>query len=119
MPTPRPTLHPAAPAVGVEIRGVDLARLGDEEFRLIEAAWYRHSVLLVRDQRLSDADLIRFSQRFGELDAEREMVVHCKSGMRSAKAIQFLQTKGFRKLKNLKGGILAWADRIDPSVPKY
>lgn len=58
-------------------------------------------------------------QRFGELDANREMVVHCKSGMRSAKAIQFLQTMGFRQLKNLKGGILAWADRIDPSVPKY
>jgi molybdopterin/thiamine biosynthesis adenylyltransferase/rhodanese-related sulfurtransferase len=58
-------------------------------------------------------------QRVGELDAEQEMVVHCKSGMRSAKAIQFLQTRGFRKLKNLKGGILAWAERIDPSVPKY
>jgi adenylyltransferase/sulfurtransferase len=58
-------------------------------------------------------------QRFRELDPEREMVVHCKSGMRSAKAIQFLRQQGFRKLKNLKGGILAWADRIDPTVPKY
>jgi adenylyltransferase/sulfurtransferase len=58
-------------------------------------------------------------QRFRELDPEREMVVHCKSGMRSAKAIQFLQQQGFRKLKNLKGGILAWADRIDPTMMKY
>lgn len=58
-------------------------------------------------------------QRFAELDASQEMVVHCKSGMRSAKAIQFLREKGFRKLRNLKGGILAWAERIDPSVPKY
>ena len=58
-------------------------------------------------------------QRFGELDRDREMVVHCKSGMRSQKAIQFLRQQGFRKLKNLKGGILAWADRIDPSVAKY
>jgi adenylyltransferase/sulfurtransferase len=58
-------------------------------------------------------------QRFGELDRAREMVVHCKSGMRSAKAIQFLRQQGFSKLKNLKGGILAWADKVDPSMPKY
>ena len=47
------------------------------------------------------------------------MVVHCKSGMRSQKAIQFLREQGFTKLKNLKGGILAWADEIDPTMPKY
>jgi adenylyltransferase/sulfurtransferase len=58
-------------------------------------------------------------QRFRELDPEREMVVHCKSGMRSAKAIQFLRGQGFRKLQNLKGGILAWAEKIDPTMPKY
>ena len=58
-------------------------------------------------------------QRFGELDKSREMVVHCKSGMRSAKAIQFLKQQGFTQLKNLKGGILAWADKIDPAMPKY
>jgi sulfur-carrier protein adenylyltransferase/sulfurtransferase len=58
-------------------------------------------------------------QRFRELDAGREMVVHCKSGMRSQKAIAFLRQQGFTRLKNLKGGILAWADRIDPSLPKY
>jgi adenylyltransferase/sulfurtransferase len=58
-------------------------------------------------------------QRFAELDREREMVVHCKSGMRSQKAIQFLREKGFRKLTNLKGGILAWAERIDPGMPRY
>jgi sulfur-carrier protein adenylyltransferase/sulfurtransferase len=58
-------------------------------------------------------------QRFRELDAGRETVVHCKSGMRSQKAIGFLRQQGFTKLVNLKGGILAWADRIDPSVPKY
>jgi adenylyltransferase/sulfurtransferase len=58
-------------------------------------------------------------QRFAELDREREMVVHCKSGMRSQKAIQFLRQQGFTKMKNLKGGILAWADRIDPTMPKY
>ncbi len=59
------------------------------------------------------------AQRLRELDPERDMVVHCKSGMRSAKAIQFLREQGFRKLTNLKGGILAWADKVDPGMVKY
>jgi adenylyltransferase/sulfurtransferase len=63
--------------------------------------------------------LAELPARFGELDKDREMVVHCKSGMRSAKAVRFLREQGFRKIKNLKGGILAWAQRIDPSVPRY
>jgi adenylyltransferase/sulfurtransferase len=58
-------------------------------------------------------------QRAHELDRDQEMIVHCKSGMRSAKAVQFLRDQGFRNLKNLKGGILAWADRIDLTMPKY
>jgi sulfur-carrier protein adenylyltransferase/sulfurtransferase len=53
-----------------------------------------------------------------ELDSSQEYIVHCRSGARSAKAIQQLQKIGFKKLKNLKGGINAWAD-IDPSVAKY
>ncbi len=63
--------------------------------------------------------LPQLGARFQELNKDREMVVHCKSGMRSARAIQFLKQQGFRKLKNLKGGILAWADRIDRGMPKY
>jgi adenylyltransferase/sulfurtransferase len=58
-------------------------------------------------------------KRFQELDPGKETVVHCRSGGRSAKAVAFLQQAGFTKVKNLKGGILAWADRIDPKVPKY
>ena len=58
-------------------------------------------------------------QRFAELDKNVDMVVHCKSGMRSAKAVQFLRQQGFDKPKNLKGGILAWADKIDRGMPKY
>src|SRR6266851_4130884 len=58
-------------------------------------------------------------RRVSELDSSREMVVHCRSGKRSADAIQFLQKAGFKKLLNLKGGVLAWADEVDPSMPKY
>ncbi len=57
--------------------------------------------------------------RFGELDRNADIVMHCKAGGRSAKACEFLAAQGFKKVRNLKGGILAWADRIDPSVPKY
>jgi sulfur-carrier protein adenylyltransferase/sulfurtransferase len=58
-------------------------------------------------------------QRFGELNRNREIIVHCKSGMRSQKAIQFLRQHGFANLKNLTGGILAWADRVDRTMLKY
>jgi molybdopterin/thiamine biosynthesis adenylyltransferase/rhodanese-related sulfurtransferase len=57
--------------------------------------------------------------RANELDTAEDIIVHCRSGVRSAKAIQVLQQLGFKKLTNVKGGILAWADEIDPSVPKY
>jgi rhodanese-related sulfurtransferase len=54
-----------------------------------------------------------------ELDSSREIVVHCKMGGRSAKAVAFLQQSGFAKVHNLAGGITAWSDRVDPKVPKY
>ncbi len=58
-------------------------------------------------------------KRMSELDSADEIVVHCKSGMRSAKAVDLLMKAGFLKIHNLKGGILAWSDQVDPSVPKY
>ncbi len=58
-------------------------------------------------------------RRVHELDSSREIVAHCKMGGRSAKAVQFLRQAGFEKVYNLKGGITAWADRIDPKIPKY
>ena len=58
--------------------------------------------------------------RMDEIDPNRETVVHCKMGGRSARAIDALQRSGFKgKLINLKGGILGWSDEVDPSVPKY
>ena len=57
--------------------------------------------------------------RLNELDSSREIVAHCRSGVRSAKAVTLLRQAGFAKVKNLAGGILAWSDKVDPSVPKY
>ena len=57
--------------------------------------------------------------RLVELEGRSEMVVHCKSGVRSAKAVKLLREAGFKKAKNLSGGILSWIDVVDPSLPKY
>ncbi|TAF77643.1 MAG: rhodanese-like domain-containing protein [Bacteroidetes bacterium] len=55
-----------------------------------------------------------------KISKEKMVVVHCRSGKRSASAIQYLeQNFGFKNLYNLEGGILAWADEIDDSMPKY
>ncbi|HWF88485.1 MAG TPA: rhodanese-like domain-containing protein [Pyrinomonadaceae bacterium] len=64
--------------------------------------------------------LAQILARMNEIDPNRETVVHCKMGGRSARAIEVMQRSGFRgKLMNLKGGILRWSDEVDPSVPKY
>jgi adenylyltransferase/sulfurtransferase len=72
--------------------------------------------------RLEGATLIplgRLPHEVHRLDSAKDIVVYCRSGARSARATQFLLGAGFQKVRNLEGGILAWADRIDPSLPKY
>lgn len=61
----------------------------------------------------------QLAARLSELDSAREMVVFCKAGTRSARALELLLSAGFRKVKNLKGGINAWAREVDPSLPIY
>ncbi len=71
---------------------------------------------------IANAKLIPLGElpaRVSELDSAEEIVLHCKSGVRSAKALRVLQEAGFRKLSNLQGGILAWAEQIDPLMAKY
>lgn len=55
----------------------------------------------------------------GELDTAREMIVHCRTGVRSADVIRQLQQHGFKKMWNLEGGINRWAEEVEPSLPKY
>jgi sulfur-carrier protein adenylyltransferase/sulfurtransferase len=59
------------------------------------------------------------ASRLHELDSAQEMVVFCKSGTRSARAVELLAGAGFRKVKNLRGGINAWAEQVDPDLPIY
>jgi adenylyltransferase/sulfurtransferase len=58
-------------------------------------------------------------KRYNELDPDAELIMQCKSGARSAKAADFLRSVGFKHVLNLKGGILDWIDKVDPSQPKY
>jgi len=58
-------------------------------------------------------------RRYAELPKDKDIVAHCKMGGRSAKAQEFLQSVGFKRVKNLRGGILDWIDKVDPSQPKY
>jgi adenylyltransferase/sulfurtransferase len=57
--------------------------------------------------------------RLNELDPSREIVAYCRSGVRSGRAVELLRSAGFRKVKNMTGGILRWSDEVDPSIPKY
>ena len=64
--------------------------------------------------------LAQVLERMSEIDPSRDTVVHCKMGGRSARAIEALQRSGYTgKLANLTGGIIAWSNEVDPTVPKY
>ena len=92
-------------------RGDDLQIIDVREPKEYEVAHLEGAKLIPLGQVLS---------RMGEIDEGRETVVHCKLGGRSAKAIETLTRAGFRgRLLNLKGGITAWSNDVDPSVPKY
>ena len=73
--------------------------------------------------KIEGARLIPFGEvmaRTEEFASEKDIVVMCRSGVRSARVIEFLESRGHEgKLYNLIGGILAWSDEVDPSVPKY
>ena len=89
---------------------------GDKPFILDVREPHEYQICNLNGKLIPLGELPR---RVNELDSSVEMVVHCRSGKRSADAIHFLQTAGFKKLLNLKGGVLAWADEVDPRMPKY
>jgi sulfur-carrier protein adenylyltransferase/sulfurtransferase len=89
---------------------------GDDIFILDVRELHEYQICNIGGYLIPLGDLPR---RIHELDSSREIVVHCKSGARSAKAVDFLHQSGFKRASNLAGGILAWSDKIDPSMPKY
>jgi len=111
-----------APAVTIGIPEITPRELksrldrGDDLFILDVREVHEYQICNLNGRLIPLGDLPR---RVSELDSSREIVAHCRSGKRSADAVEFLRQSGFRKIWNLKGGILAWSDEVDPSVPKY
>ncbi len=103
-----------------EITPVELKQMMDEgrEFRLVDVR-EPHEYDICRIPGSVLIPLGEVPARMNELDSAQEIVVHCRSGARSARAVDFLRKAGFARIHNLKGGILAWSDQVDPSVPKY
>ena len=89
---------------------------GDDLFIVDVREPHEYQICNLRGHLIPLGELPR---RVHELDSSREIVAHCRSGKRSAEAVDFLRKAGFRKILNLKGGILAWSDEVDTSVPKY
>jgi molybdopterin/thiamine biosynthesis adenylyltransferase/rhodanese-related sulfurtransferase len=77
---------------------------------------YEYQIAQIGGLLIPQNDLLN---RLGELDKNREIVVHCRSGARSQRAAELLKANGFQNVSNVAGGILAWSDEIDPSVQKY
>jgi sulfur-carrier protein adenylyltransferase/sulfurtransferase len=90
-----------------------------EDFQLIDVRMPNEYAFA----KITGAELIplpQVLQRMDEFDSSKEIVVHCKVGARSARAIEILQRAGFEgDMANLVGGIAAWSNEIDPNVPKY
>ena len=91
---------------GEDVQLIDVRQPDEHEFARIKGA-----------KLIPLGDIVK---RMDELDATREVVLHCKAGGRSAQAIEMLKRAGFTgDLKNLKGGITAWSNEVDPKIPKY
>jgi molybdopterin/thiamine biosynthesis adenylyltransferase/rhodanese-related sulfurtransferase len=89
---------------------------GDELFILDVREQHEYDIANLGGCLISLGEL---PKRFRELDSTKEIIVHCKMGGRSAKAVEFLKHSGFTKVKNLIGGIDAWIERIDPTLLRY
>lgn len=108
----------AASAKEISASELQLRRQSAEPLRLLDVRNPEEYALC----HLDGSTLIplrELGDRLDELDPQMETVAYCKSGARSRKAVELLSAKGFRKVSNLSGGILAWAADVDPSLPTY
>jgi sulfur-carrier protein adenylyltransferase/sulfurtransferase len=119
-------VHPAAPEpeivtnTATEISAVELKQRLDrgDHLKIVDVR-EPHEYQINRIEGSTLIPLGDVPKRYGELDPNEEIVVHCKMGGRSAKAADYLRSVGFKRVLNLKGGILDWVDKVDPSQPKY
>jgi len=110
-----PTDHPDEVTVQEMKRALEDSKLGIRVIDVREPDEYQ----IAHVNGVPLLPLSALSQRFTELDPNQQYYIHCKSGVRSLRALEFLREQGFKYLKSVKGGIDAWADEIDHTVPKY
>jgi sulfur-carrier protein adenylyltransferase/sulfurtransferase len=109
------TMHPDEVTVHDLKQALDNPKLGILVLDVREPD--EHQIASINGARL--LPLSTLANRVTELDANQPYYLHCKAGGRSMKALQFLREQGFKHLKSVKGGITAWSDEIDRTVPKY
>src|SRR5580700_6523081 len=120
---PSPNQAPAAEETKLNPGEIDVIELKEkldrgDKFVLIDVREpHEYKIASIPGAKL--IPLGEFPQHVGEFNPEDDIVIHCRSGMRSAKACEVLRAKGFQHVRNVVGGILAWSDQVDPSVPKY
>jgi sulfur-carrier protein adenylyltransferase/sulfurtransferase len=96
---------------------IDKRETNNDGFLLLDVREpYEYQIAQIGGLLIPQNDL---PNRLGELDKGREIIIHCRSGVRSQRAAELLKANGFQNVANLAGGILAWSDEIDPSVQKY
>jgi adenylyltransferase/sulfurtransferase len=102
-----------------DITARELQQLRDsgEEFTLLDVREPTEFENVNIDGRL--IPLGELDDRIGELDSDAHVVVHCRAGFRGADAVAKLRDQGFKNAWNLNGGLMAWVDHVDPSLPKY
>ncbi|MCC6363518.1 MAG: molybdopterin-synthase adenylyltransferase MoeB [Bryobacterales bacterium] len=117
---PKQPAQPEPVAANGEIDALGLKELLDRNhnFVLIDVR-EPHEYQICRIPNAKLIPLGELPRRVRELDPAAEYIIHCRSGVRSAKACTVLRDAGFRSVRNMAGGILAWSDKVDPSVPKY
>jgi len=104
--------------VEIEPRQLDAKMRNGGQVRLVDVR-EPHELEISRIEGAELIPLGSLASRMHELDSAEEIVFFCKSGSRSARAVELMAGAGFRKIKNLRGGINAWAREVDPRLPVY
>jgi len=111
----KPVMNPDEVTVQEMKRALDDSQLGIKVIDVREPGEYQ----IARVQGVSLMPLSTLPRRFTELDPNQHYYIHCKAGARSLQALHFLRKHGFNQLNSVRGGIDAWSDQIDRTVPKY
>lgn len=116
--TPGTTAPKEAPVPEITATELSARLAAKEDFILLDVREpHEHQICRIPGARL--IPLGELSRKIHEFDPNQEILIHCKSGGRSATAVRAFQKAGFRHVKNVRGGILAWSKEVDPTVPRY